>query len=388
MTTHLPDNPTSADRTQQMVVKQDTINDSELLSSEETRQILTPFAFKIDKSLFGLALASPVKRAFALLVDLMIIAVLAEAPGELLALIAAYALFRLVRKRRNNGKRATFGVVRFLLRMIALLIMFIVALSYLAPLINEMFETTSSQSQVDKKIILEKEIMTSEELSLIDSVPLAALVTKTHINISNSQCSDKNCWLLLLSESVAELNQLSTSSKNKQVVLQSWVEQINLAPSERTKVFNSLSEGLKGLVIGKEKSQLMQTANDKAVDNKLEQPALTQSKSERSMHYRGLEWLKGVIDDLGLSFGWAALYFSVLTARWQGQTIGKKLMKIRVIQLDGTPLSVWDSFGRYGGYGAGLATGLLGFLQIFWDANRQCIHDKISATVVIDLTKK
>ncbi|MCW8832829.1 MAG: RDD family protein, partial [Colwellia sp.] len=50
-----------------------------------------------------------------------------------------------------------------------------------------------------------------------------------------------------------------------------------------------------------------------------------------------------------------------------------------------TPLSLWDSFGRYGGYGAGLATGLLGFIQIYWDPNRQAIHDKISATVVIDL---
>ena len=36
---------------------------------------------------------------------------------------------------------------------------------------------------------------------------------------------------------------------------------------------------------------------------------------------------------------------------------------------------------------AGLATGLLGFIQIYWDANRQAIHDKISATVVIDIRK-
>jgi len=27
---------------------------------------------------------------------------------------------------------------------------------------------------------------------------------------------------------------------------------------------------------------------------------------------------------------------------------------------------------------------MLGFLQVFWDSNRQAIHDKISATVVID----
>ena len=43
--------------------------------------------------------------------------------------------------------------------------------------------------------------------------------------------------------------------------------------------------------------------------------------------------------------------------------------------------------GRYGGYGAGLATGLMGFLQIYWDPNRQAIQDKISETLVVDIRK-
>ena len=89
----------------------------------------------------------------------------------------------------------------------------------------------------------------------------------------------------------------------------------------------------------------------------------------------------------GLGFGWASFYFTVSTALGGGQTLGKKILGIKVLQLDGTPLSLWDSFGRYGGYGAGIATGLLGFMQIYWDPNRQAIHDKISATVVIDLRK-
>jgi len=60
---------------------------------------------------------------------------------------------------------------------------------------------------------------------------------------------------------------------------------------------------------------------------------------------------------------------------------------IRVIQLDGAKISLWAVFGRYGGYAAGFKTGLLGFMQIFWDANRQWIQDKISSTVVIDLAQ-
>jgi hypothetical protein len=46
-------------------------------------------------------------------------------------------------------------------------------------------------------------------------------------------------------------------------------------------------------------------------------------------------------------------------------------------------LNWWLSFERAGGYAAGFATGLLGFAQIFWDPNRQAIHDKVSETIVI-----
>ena len=47
------------------------------------------------------------------------------------------------------------------------------------------------------------------------------------------------------------------------------------------------------------------------------------------------EWLKEYLDDFGLSFGWAALYFTVLTAWWNGQTLGKKIMAIKVVRIDG-----------------------------------------------------
>ena len=112
----------------------------------------------------------------------------------------------------------------------------------------------------------------------------------------------------------------------------------------------------------------------------------TKNETSNTAVYKGFAWLQGLIEDLGIGFGWAAFYFTVFTAIWHGQTPGKKLLRIRVIQLDGTALSIWDSFGRYGGYGAGIATGLLGFAQIYWDPNRQAIHDKISATIVINDT--
>jgi len=100
-----------------------------------------------------------------------------------------------------------------------------------------------------------------------------------------------------------------------------------------------------------------------------------------------IAWVQTALTDLGLGFGWAALYFSVFIAWFNGQTLGKMLFRIRVVKIDGNEISLWESFGRYGGYSAGLATGLLGFLQVIWDPNRRAIHDKISETVVIDLRK-
>jgi hypothetical protein len=92
-----------------------------------------------------------------------------------------------------------------------------------------------------------------------------------------------------------------------------------------------------------------------------------------------LEWL----DDLGIGIGWTGLYFTAFTALWKGQTPGKRLLGIRVLRLDGEAMTLWASFERFGGYAAGLFTGLSGYAQVLWDRNRQAIQDKISETVVI-----
>lgn len=97
-----------------------------------------------------------------------------------------------------------------------------------------------------------------------------------------------------------------------------------------------------------------------------------------------LETGQQLLDDIGFGFGWGAVYFSLLTAWLGGQTLGKRMFGLRVMKLNGKPITVWESFNRYGGYAAGFATGLLGFAQVYWDANRQAIHDQIAFTVVVD----
>ncbi len=105
-------------------------------------------------------------------------------------------------------------------------------------------------------------------------------------------------------------------------------------------------------------------------------------------HPRHRGWraqLRGLLDDIGVSLGWGIVYFSLLPAWWGGQTVGKKLFGLRVVELTGKPMTVMRSLKRYGGYAAGMATGGLGFAQLLWDANRQAIQDKTAHTVVVDL---
>ncbi len=105
----------------------------------------------------------------------------------------------------------------------------------------------------------------------------------------------------------------------------------------------------------------------------------------RSMSFK--DRIMETAGDLGLSFGWFGVYTIIALTYWNGWTPGKRLLGIRVVRLNGQPLTLWSAFERFGGYAAGTFTGLLGFLQIFWDSNRQGIQDKIGSTVVIDVRK-
>jgi uncharacterized RDD family membrane protein YckC len=125
-----------------------------------------------------------------------------------------------------------------------------------------------------------------------------------------------------------------------------------------------------------------QHASDAARIRDLESQ-LAQARMPRPLQWRDEAMRR--LRKLGLRFGWAIAYFSLLPFWWPGQTVGKRLFGLRVVHLAGKRLGVLDCFGRYGGYAAGLATGGIGLLQALWDPNRQAVEDKLAHTVVIDL---
>lgn len=66
-----------------------------------------------------------------------------------------------------------------------------------------------------------------------------------------------------------------------------------------------------------------------------------------------------------------------------GETLGKRLMHIRVVSLDGSPLGLGKGIARALGYVPSGALLGLGFLWALWDKDKQAWHDKMAGTCVV-----
>lgn len=83
------------------------------------------------------------------------------------------------------------------------------------------------------------------------------------------------------------------------------------------------------------------------------------------------------------SFLASALYSILLWVNWNGQTIGKKAMKIKVVREDRKALDYKTAIVRYVGYFISAPLFCLGFFWIIWDDKKQGWHDKIAGTYVV-----
>ena len=66
-----------------------------------------------------------------------------------------------------------------------------------------------------------------------------------------------------------------------------------------------------------------------------------------------------------------------------GQTVGHKILGVRVIRTDGAPLTMGNAILRYLGELLSAFVLLIGFIWVAFDANKQGWHDKIAGTYVI-----
>ncbi|MFI5251647.1 MAG: RDD family protein [Bacteroidota bacterium] len=92
-------------------------------------------------------------------------------------------------------------------------------------------------------------------------------------------------------------------------------------------------------------------------------------------------WLSILIIFLAIVVGqW--LYFAVMESS-RGATVGKNLMELGVVDMEGQPISFARATGRY--FAKMLSSILLiGYFMAFFTKKRQALHDILAGTLVID----
>ena len=102
-------------------------------------------------------------------------------------------------------------------------------------------------------------------------------------------------------------------------------------------------------------------------------------------------WLEGRGDihiELDFFHNWYSVvylvaFFGLSQYFGNGRTLGKRIMKIRVVSLVHHRLSLWHAIERSLGYGASALELGFGFAQFFIERNRRTVHDRIAETIVV-----
>ena len=306
----------------------------------ESHDVITPDAFTVAPELLGLPLARPLRRAAAMLVDLIIVALMIKAFGFVIFLIIGALLLFRVAKPSGRG-----GVLR-----------------------------RGAAWTVRAWAVLMLGILGAVALSKVEDV-----VREPRLSVRRDEADpdpDPQPSIDRLSvQSVLPVREPPAPTANAEAI-RAYLEAVERGDSVRAA---ELLGPAQTALAGDRIRQLERSERELRAQN-----ARLTADLERARQSRGLRrFFSGLADDLGVGFGWMAVYFTAFVVLWNGQTPGKRLLGIRIIRLDAKPLSWWRAFERFGGYAASFSTGLLGFAQILWDRNRQGMHDKFIATVVI-----
>lgn len=335
--------------------------------SHDPRDIITPYAFELDEELLGTELAASWRRLVAILIDLLLATLLAKAGGVFVGIAVAFIFFRIATRRRIDQPLKRWA--RATLTFFGALILFATVVALIESAGNgggSDDELTSAERDSIQQAALD-EVRTSLRESGLDAgafgqmpfVPPAVQKLLSAPPPTDTMQADERAQAAALARQYARA----------------------IAEADTT-ARDSLRGPMTDLVAGPQIEALerqLQRTGTRIDELEDENEALTERANNPSLW----RYVKATARDFGLSIGWVGVYFTIFLAWWNGQTPGKWLLGLRVVRLDGKRLTLWPAFERFGGYAAGLATGLLGFAQIYWDPNRQGIHDRIAHTVVI-----
>ncbi|NNF39038.1 MAG: hypothetical protein HKN71_10250 [Gemmatimonadetes bacterium] len=407
----------------------------------DPRSIITPDAFELSEALLGTPLAGPWRRLWAMLIDIVVIGVLTAVTASIsLILWGGVALFLIVMAFRAPGRDMS-SVASMLFRgatgCLGTVILIGVLIGYLFVQANdEVIERGgpgivagisegfgAALSGFEGLATLNETDDPDEAVRLLRSfVDLTggAMNEEGLRELVDEAISDEAPWLdqddavyarvfgavdglsapseddapeaadAAADEATAEADAVAAiaelSDSEALVRLADFEARPDSLPIDGADaaVYAALRERLAPVVASDTLDALADELDDTQDDLSSTEARLADAQAEIDEGRAGfLGLIRDIWEQAGSAIGLWSVYFTVALTVTRGRTVGKKLMGLRVLRLDGEPLNWWASFERAGGYVAGIATGTLGFVQVFWDPNRQCVHDKIVGTVVV-----
>ena len=388
--------------------------------AQKPGRVITQDAFLVAPHLVGLPLASASRRAVAMMVDLVLVAILVNVGGAVLfGLVAAYVFFRVSSGRA--GSRVS-PRVRGVLRTAGTLALFVMSLNLWNSMAGDADEDAGVRSTASAgertrvtaqasggpgamKAILGSASMLHatdelEETRDLDEARTAARRVRrslTGMGLPRDEVAEVMLGMVdeakkphvaqALREAAGPAAVAAASAAGRDSSRALAPDSLALAYAAAFRARDTSGAAALGpRLAAAVAADTLEKLGSEVKRLNGEVGALQEAAAEREAAAEEvglLSMLRHVADDLGLGFGWTGLYFTAFLALWKGQTPGKRMAGVRVMRLNGAPMTIWTSFERFGGYAASIFTGLLGFFQILWDRNRQGIHDKIVETVVV-----
>ncbi len=109
---------------------------------------------------------------------------------------------------------------------------------------------------------------------------------------------------------------------------------------------------------------------------------LLSSDMERAVS-RYLELAYFAVKPLSVVVIW--LYYAILECGAHQATLGKRMLAIKVTNLDGEPIGFWRSFGRQAGKIVSTAILGIGFVIAAFTRRKQALHDLFARCLVVRL---
>lgn len=398
-------------------------------TQRDPRSIVTPDAFEVSAALLGQPLASPRLRMIALVIDLIVtglVTAVTRSFALVLGIVAAVLFMRAGFKRTpvegsvfGRAMRLSVGCLGMFIALVTMVVWASCGVGFegdadedrsfslsmdgesaAGRVLGALAEAGVVRAFEDVETIEEAEQVTLEVIEVADEMDIerdelpAVLMDAVPEDAVWADEAEAMFDRLLRETTPATAPPASTSLAEEVATytdveaLDAYLELLRSGTDDEESLTRRavLGSRLAPLIAADTVQALTERIEELESTNRSQQSDLEDATAALAEAGSGglLGGLREFVDELGFGFGWWAVYVTVFLSWWNGQTVGKRLVGIRVVRLDGTPITWWVAFERAGGYAAGFATGLLGFAQVYWDANRQAIHDRIVGTVVID----